>query len=120
MIAIKQNTYLKKYALGFIKLLAPFAPHISEEMWQIYGHDKTLSYEPWPTYDENKLINDTVEIVVQILGKVKEKMVLKKDLSKEELEEKVLSSEKVKKLINNKKIVKIIVVPNRLVNLVIK
>ena len=75
----------KKYALGFIKLLAPFAPHISEEMWQIYGHDKTLSYEPWPTYDENKLINDTVEIVVQILGKVKEKMVLKKDLSKEEL-----------------------------------
>lgn len=110
----------KKYALGFIKLLAPFAPHISEEMWQIYGHDKTLSYEPWPTYDENKLINDTVEIVVQILGKVKEKMVLKKDLSKEELEEKVLSSEKVKKLINNKKIVKIIVVPNRLVNLVIK
>ena len=110
----------KKYALGFIKLLAPFAPHISEEMWQIYGHDKTLSYEPWPTYDENKLINDTVEIVVQILGKVKEKMVLKKDLSKEELEEKVLSSEKVKKLISNKKIVKIIVVPNRLVNLVIK
>lgn len=110
----------KKYALGFIKLLAPFAPHISEEMWQIYGHDKTLSYEPWPTYDENKLINDTVEIVVQILGKIKEKMVLKKDLSKEELEEKVLSSEKVKKLINNKKIVKIIVVPNRLVNLVIK
>lgn len=110
----------KKYALGFIKLLAPFAPHISEEMWQIYGHDKTLSYEPWPTYDENKLINDTVEIVVQILGKVKEKMILKKDLSKEELEEKVLSSEKVKKLINNKKIVKIIVVPNRLVNLVIK
>lgn len=110
----------KKYALVFIKLLAPFAPHISEEMWQIYGHDKTLSYEPWPTYDENKLINDTVEIVVQILGKVKEKMVLKKDLSKEELEEKVLSSEKVKKLINNKKIVKIIVVPNRLVNLVIK
>ncbi len=110
----------KKYALGFIKLLAPFAPHISEETWQIYGHDKTLSYEPWPTYDENKLINDTVEIVVQILGKVKEKMVLKKDLSKEELEEKVLSSEKVKKLINNKKIVKIIVVPNRLVNLVIK
>lgn len=110
----------KKYALGFIKLLAPFAPHISEEMWQIYGHDKTLSHEPWPTYDENKLINDTVEIVVQILGKVKEKMILKKDLSKEELEEKVLSSEKVKKLINNKKIVKIIVVPNRLVNLVIK
>lgn len=110
----------KKYALGFIQLLAPFAPHLAEEMWSIYGNENTLSYEPWPTYDESKLASNTVEIVVQVLGKVRAKLELEKDLSKEELEKQVLANEDVIKLIEGKQLVKVISVPNRLVNLVIK
>lgn len=110
----------RKYALGFIQLLAPFAPHLAEEMWEIYGNSETLTYVTWPTYDESKLVSNTVEIVIQVLGKVRTKLELAKDLSKEELEKQVLANEEVKKLIEGKNLVKVISVPNRLVNLVVK
>ena len=109
-----------KYALGFIQLLAPFAPHLAEEMWEIYGNTESISYAPWPTFDESKLVSDTVEIVVQLMGKVKAKLDVKKDLTPAELEQIVLANEEVKELIEGKQVMKVIVVPGRLVNIVAK
>ena len=110
----------RKYALGFIQLLAPFAPHLAEEMWEIYGNTESISYVPWPTFDESKLVSDTVEIVVQLMGKVKPKLDVKKDLTPAELEQIVLANEDVKELIEGKQVMKVIVVPGRLVNIVAK
>ena len=110
----------RKYALGFIQLLAPFAPHLAEEMWEIYGNTESISYVPWPTFDESKLVSDTVEIVVQLMGKVKAKLDVKKDLTPAELEQIVLANEEVKELIEGKQVMKVIVVPGRLVNIVAK
>ena len=110
----------RKYALGFIQLLAPFAPHLAEEMWEIYGNTESISYVPWPVFDESKLVSDTVEIVVQLMGKVKAKLDVKKDLTPAELEQIVLANEEVKELIEGKQVMKVIVVPGRLVNIVAK
>ena len=110
----------RKYALGFIQLLAPFAPHLAEEMWEIYGNTESVSYVAWPTFDETKLVSDTVEIVVQLMGKVKTKLDVKKDLTPAELEQIVLADEEVKALIEGKQVMKVIVVPGRLVNIVAK
>ena len=110
----------RKYALGFIQLLAPFAPHLAEEMWEIYGNIESVSYVAWPTFDETKLVSDTVEIVVQLMGKVKTKLDVKKDLTPAELEQIVLADEEVKALIEGKQVMKVIVVPGRLVNIVAK
>ena len=110
----------RKYALGFIQLLAPFAPHLAEEMWEIYGNTESVSYVAWPTFDETKLVSDTVEIVVQLMGKVKTKLDVKKDLTSVELEQIVLADEEVKALIEGKQVMKVIVVPGRLVNIVAK
>ena len=110
----------RKYALGFIQLLAPFAPHLAEEMWEIYGNTESISYVPWPTFDESKLVSNTVEIVVQLMGKVKAKLDVKKDLTPAELEQIVLANEEVKELIEGKQVMKVIVVPGRLVNIVAK
>ena len=110
----------RKYGLGFIQLLAPFAPHLAEEMWEVYGNTESISYVPWPTFDESKLVSDTVEIVVQLMGKVKAKLDVKKDLTPAELEQIVLANEEVKELIEGKQVMKVIVVPGRLVNIVAK
>ena len=110
----------RKYALGFIQLLAPFAPHLAEEMWEVYGNTESISYVPWPTFDESKLVSATVEIVVQLMGKVKAKLDVKKDLTPAELEQIVLANEEVKELIEGKQVMKVIVVPGRLVNIVAK
>lgn len=110
----------RKYTLGFIQLLAPFAPHLAEEMWEVYGNTESISYVPWPTFDESKLVSDTVEIVVQLMGKVKAKLDVKKDLTPAELEQIVLANEEVKELIEGKQVMKVIVVPGRLVNIVAK
>ena len=110
----------RKYALGFIQLLAPFAPHLAEEMWEVYGNTESISYVSWPTFDESKLVSDTVEIVVQLMGKVKAKLDVKKDLTPAELEQIVLANEEVKELIEGKQVMKVIVVPGRLVNIVAK
>ena len=110
----------RKYALGFIQLLAPFAPHLAEEMWEVYGNTESISYGQWQTFDESKLVSDTVEIVVQLMGKVKAKLDVKKDLTPAELEQIVLANEEVKELIEGKQVMKVIVVPGRLVNIVAK
>ncbi|MFM9532762.1 leucine--tRNA ligase [Lysinibacillus sp. IITD104] len=108
------------YAEGFVKMLAPIAPHIAEELWQLLGHNSTLSYEQWPTYDEAKLVDDEVEIAVQVAGKVRAKIVVAKDASKEDIEKVALADEKIQEYMAGKSLVKIIVIPGKLVNIVVK
>ncbi|KOY81401.1 leucine--tRNA ligase [Lysinibacillus macroides] len=108
------------YAEGFVKMLAPIAPHIAEELWQLLGHETTLTYEQWPTYDEAKLVDDEVEIAVQVAGKVRAKIVVAKDASKEDIEKVALADSKVQEYMAGKNLVKIIVIPGKLVNIVVK
>ena len=109
-----------EYAKGYIQLLAPIAPHLMEELWEKMGMASSLSYEPWPIFDESLTIDNQIEIVIQINGKIKEKLVIDKDLSKEEVEEIVLADTQIQAAIEGKNIIKFIVVPNRLVNIVVK
>ncbi|MGC7927704.1 leucine--tRNA ligase [Lysinibacillus sp. VIII_CA] len=108
------------YAEGFVKMLAPIAPHIAEELWNLLGHEGTLSYEQWPTYDESKLVDDEVEVAVQVAGKVRAKIVVAKDASKEDIEKVALADEKVQEYMVGKDLVKVIVIPGKLVNIVVK
>ena len=103
-----------------IVLLSPFAPHVCEEMWEHIGNKESMYRAKWPTYDEKLLVRNETEIVVQINGKVKEKMNVATGLDKETFEETVMSDEKVKQLTEGKQIVKIIAVPDKLINIVIK
>lgn len=119
--ANKEDKLYKEQAKGFVQLIAPFAPHLGEELWQVLtDSNQSISHVAWPTWDENKLVENDVEIVVQIKGKVKAKLVLAKDLSKEELEAAALAHEKIQAEIAGKEIVKVIAVPNKLVNIVVK
>ena len=103
----------------FTKLLSPFAPHISDEMWEILGHNNRLAYENWPQYDEKALQTTSVNIVVSVNGKKRFETEIPTNLSEEETKEKILSLENVKEYIKGKNVKKVIVVPNKLVNLVI-
>ncbi|MDS5516958.1 leucine--tRNA ligase [Streptococcus pneumoniae] len=119
--ANKEDKLYVDYAKGFIQLIAPFAPHLAEELWQTVAETgESISYVAWPTWDESKLVEDEIEIVVQIKGKVRAKLMVAKDLSREELQEIALADEKVKAEIDGKEIVKVIAVPNKLVNIVVK
>lgn len=113
--ANKAKTLPLEYAKGFVQLLAPFAPHLAEELWVELGNEAGISYVPWPTYDESKLVENEVEIVVQINGKLKAKVKIAKDLPKDELEKVALEAVKVEG-----NIVKVIAIPNKLVNIVVK
>src|SRR5699024_1143636 len=116
--AQKAKMIPKKYIEGFVKLLSPIAPHIGEELWNRLENTTTIAYEEWPTYDETKLVEDEVEIVLQIMGKVRSKIRVSKDIPKEELEQKALSDEKIQEWIEGKTVRKVIVVPGKLVNIV--
>ena len=116
----KENVFPREYALNFLKLLNPVAPHITEELWEMLGNDNTIAYEKWPTYIEEKTINNTLEIGVQVNGKLRSTISVEKDSSKEVLEELALNEENVKKHIDGKTIVKVIAVPNRIVNIVVR
>lgn len=118
--AYKADVLPKKYMEDFVKMLSPIAPHLGEELWEKLGHNDTIAYEPWPTYDESKLVEDEVEIVIQINGKNKEKMLIASDSTKEQMEELALGNELIKELIEGKTIVKIIAVPGKLVNIVVR
>lgn len=114
--AYKAETLPKEYVEGFVKMLAPVAPHVAEELWNKLGYNETVSYVSWPTFDESKLVEDEVEIVVQVMGKVRAKLTMKKDASKEEMEQ--LALEAIKEQIEGKTVRKVIVVPGKLVNIV--
>ncbi|WP_239703708.1 MULTISPECIES: leucine--tRNA ligase [unclassified Mammaliicoccus] len=114
----KQDKLSKAYIEGFVKMLSPIAPHISEELWAKLGHDDTIAYEEWPTFDPSLLVDNEVEIVIQVNGKLKEKTKVSKDLSKEEMEHFALEIDKVKQAIEGKTVRKVIAVPQKLVNIV--
>ena len=117
----KEDVYPAEYAEGFIKLLNPIAPHLTEEIWhEAFKHDNTISYEPWPTYDEAKMVDETFTMVVQVNGKVRGKIEVDSDTSKEEMETLAKEIDNVKTYIDGKEIVKIITVPKKLVNIVVK
>ncbi|HDX9651086.1 MULTISPECIES: leucine--tRNA ligase [Bacillus] len=114
--AYKAETLPKEYVEGFVKMIAPVAPHIGEELWSKLGYNETITYASWPTFDESKLVEDEVEIVVQIMGKVRAKLTMSKDASKEEMEQ--LALEAIQDQIEGKTVRKVIVVPGKLVNVV--
>lgn len=104
----------------FVLLLSPFAPHVAEELWQILGKTDTLAYEPWPEFDESKIAESTIEIPVQINGKLRAKLSLPADADKTAMQEAAENDDEVRKHIDGKTIVKVIVVPGRMVNFVVK
>ena len=106
------------YIKGFVQLLAPIAPHIGEELWSILGSTESLTYAPWPTYDEAALVEDEVEIVIQINGKVRAKRFVPTQATREELEQLAKEESQIKELLAGKTIRKVIVVPKKLVNIV--
>ncbi|PEC52335.1 leucine--tRNA ligase [Bacillus cereus] len=114
--AYKAETLPKEYVEGFVKMIAPVAPHIGEELWSKLGYNETITYASWPTFDESKLVEDEVEIVVQVMGKVRAKLTMSKDASKEEMEQ--LALETIQDQIEGKTVRKVIVVPGKLVNVV--
>jgi leucyl-tRNA synthetase len=116
--AYKADEIKKTYAEGFVKLLSPVAPHLAEELWQLLGNEETIAYAAWPTFDEEKLVESEVEIVIQILGKNRAKMMVDKDTSKEDLETLALEHEQIKDKLEDKTVRKVIVVPGKLVNIV--
>lgn len=103
-----------------IIMLAPFVPHVTEEMWEHLGYEGSVHDQNWPEYDEKALVKDTVEIVVQVNGKIKEKLDIAGGLSREEMEKTAMENEKVKGLIESKNVVKVIAVPGKLINIVVK
>ena len=103
----------------FIKLLYPFAPHITEEVNELLG-STSLVYSTWPSFDEEKTKDDTFEMIVQVNGKLRDKIIVNSGITREEMVTIAKESENIKKYTEGKEIVKVIVVPNKLVNIVIK
>ena len=118
--ATKEDIVPKKYAEGFVKLLSPVAPHIAEELWNRFGHDNTITYEAWPTYDESKLVDESVEIPVQVNGKVRATVQINVDAEEEEVKNVVHESKNVQAQLEGKTVVKEIYVKNKIYNIVVK
>lgn len=116
--AYKADSLPKVYIEGFVKLLAPVAPHIAEELWSKLGHSESITYGTWPAFDEAKLVDNEVEIVIQINGKVKTKLMVPTDTTREKLEEIAMGDDSIKEQIDGKTIRKVIAVPGKLVNIV--
>ena len=107
----------REYAEGFVKLLNPICPFITEELWQQLGHDNTISYEVWPTFDESKMVATEIEIPIQVNGKLRAKIVVSVNATKDEIEQKALTA--VKDYLNNGTYKKIVYVPNKIFNIVV-
>jgi leucyl-tRNA synthetase len=115
----KQEIRPKSIVEKFILVLAPFAPHIAEELWERLGHTESLAYESWPEYDKELIKEKEIELVVQVNGKIKDRIVVSTDADEEQIKQKALAGEKVKKALDGKEPKKIIVIKSRLVNIVI-
>jgi leucyl-tRNA synthetase len=102
-----------------VLLLAPYAPHIAEELWQVLGHKKTLAYEPWPSYDPELTKADEIEVRVEVNGKVRTRLMVSPDIDDATLRQSALDDAKVQEQIAGKTIKKVIVVPKKLVNIVV-
>ena len=103
-----------------VQMVSPLAPHIAEELWSVLGHSETITFEPFPEFDEQWLVDDTVEVPVQINGKVKARIDVATDATKDDLEAAALADERVADLVAGKNVVKVIAIPGRMVNLVVK
>ena len=103
-----------------ITLLNPVAPHMTEELWEKYGTGGLLSISPWPQYDADKTVDDEIELAIQINGKVRDKILVSTELDRAQIEQAALEAEAVRKLTDGKTVVKVIVVPGKLVNIVVK
>lgn len=115
----KADTLYKPYMEGFVQMFACYAPHLGEELWQFLGHENTLTFEAWPTYDESKLVKNQVEMVVQVNGKVRGKFMANIDEDKKIVEEMALALPSVQAQMEGKTVRKLIIVPNRIVNIVV-
>jgi leucyl-tRNA synthetase len=111
---------LKEALENLLLLLAPFAPHITEEMWHKIGHESSIHLMPWPKCDESALVVDEIEIVVQVNGKLRDKIKIPAQATDEEMQEMALKSERLIPFLEGKKVVKVITVPKKLVNIVAK
>ena len=116
----KEGKCPKEYADSFIKMLSCICPHVGEEIWEKLGHDDTLAYEPWPAYDEALCKDDTVEIGVQINGKVKATVEIAVDEDKDSALDKAKGIEAVARAMEGKSVVKEIYVPGKIINIVVK
>lgn len=116
--AYKATVLPKNFMEGFVKLFAPICPHVAEELWEKLGHKETISYAAWPAYDEAKLVDDEIEIVIQINGKIKTKMKVPADANRETLEQIAMDDNTIKEQIDGKTVRKVIAVPGKLVNIV--
>ena len=116
----KENVLPKKYAEGFIQILNPIAPHITEELWNLLGHNETITYSKWPTYDESKIIDETVKIPVQINGKVKANIFIPFNAENDEVKKIVYENNTIVNLTTGRTVVKEIYVKNKIYNIVIK
>lgn len=119
--AYKQDKLPKSYMEGFVQLLAPFAPHLAEELWaKLTGASESIAYVAWPTYDEKALVDDEKEIIFQVNGKVRSKQVMAADASKEDLEKAALADDKIQKYLDGADVKKVIAIPGKFVNIVAK
>lgn len=118
--AYKVDDLPVEYMKGFVKMIAPIMPHMAEELWSQFGESDTITYQPWPTYDPKSLVEDEVEMIVQVNGKVRAKIKMAKDTDRDEAQQLALANEHVKKFTDGKDIKKVIVVPNKIVNIVAK
>ena len=118
--AYKAKTVYRPYAENLVKMLSCVAPHVCEEMWELLGHDQSLAYEAWPTYDEKILVQSTVEMAVQVNGKLRAKITVNKDEEDDVVKEMALSQDNVKTHTEGKNIFRVIVVKNKIVNIVVK
>ena len=117
----KEEVFPKEYAEGFIKLLNPICPFITEEIWhEKFKHEDTIAYEPWPTYEESKTLDNEKTIAVQVNGKVRGTIIINESDDEDSIKEKSLNIENVKKFTDDKEIVKVIVIKDKIVNIVVK
>jgi leucyl-tRNA synthetase len=115
-----QDVRSKSVLEPFVLLLSPFAPHVAEELWNALGNSETLAYQPWPTYDPALLVEETVEIPIQVNGKLRGKIVVPTNLDASALQDAAQADETVRKNLEGKTIVKVVAVPGRMINFVVK
>lgn len=116
--AYKANSLYIPYMEGFIKMLSCIAPHIGEEIWELLGHNNVIAYESWPTYDEKMLVKDEIEIAVQVNGKLRASIKIPTGSNEQQMQEFAINNENVQRHIQGKTIKKIIVIKNKIVNIV--
>jgi leucyl-tRNA synthetase len=117
--AMKQEKLPRKELEQFVLLLAPFAPHVAEELWEALGHPQSLAYEPWPRYEAQKTLEEQIEIVLQVNGKVRGKLLIPQGADQANVEKLALQDANVQRHLEGKQVKRVIVVPNKIVNIVV-